>query len=112
MVLLGVLYRYQKRTKTRELEDCSVRLERSLEEGIYSVCRRFWQQTMTTGDCIRRGVSSASRESLLEVCQQNKVALAAELAIETEDVVMTWVSEQQILVKKVIISPGAVMFSA
>ena len=98
--MLAVLYKYQKRTKTRELEDCSVRLEESLSGGTYSVCRRFWRQTITTGHCIRRGVTSATRDSLTEVCQQNKVALAAELAINTEDVIMTWVSEQQILVNK------------
>ena len=100
MVLLGVLYRYQKRTKTRELEDCSVRLDGSVSAGTYSVCRRFWQQTITTGHCIRRGVTSATRESLLAVCQENKLALAAELAINSEDVILTWVSEQQLLVKK------------
>ena len=102
MVLLGVLYKYQKRTKTRELEDSSVVVERPLSEGTYSVCRRFWRQTITTGHCIRRGVTSATRDSLTEVCQQNKLALAAELAIKTEDVIMTWVSEQQILVNNVI----------
>ena len=103
LVLLGVLYKYQKRTKTRELEDSSVLLERSLTDGTYSVCRRFWQQTITTGHCIRREVTSATRESLLAVCQENKLSLAAQLAIKTEDVVMTWVSEQHILVIKVII---------
>ena len=101
LVLLGVLYKYQKRTKTRELEDCSVRLDRSVSAGTYSVCRRFWQQTITTGHCIRRGVTAATRESLLAVCQENKVALATELSIKTEDVILTWVSEQHILVKRV-----------
>ena len=101
LVLLGVLYKYQKRTKTRELEDCSVRLDGSVSAGTYSVCRRFWQQTITTGHCIRRGVTAATRESLLAVCQENKVALAAELSIKTEDVILTWVSEQHILVKRV-----------
>ena len=110
LVLLGVLYKYQKRSKTRELEDCSVRLERSLADGTYSVCRRFWQQTITTGHCIRRGVTSATRESLLAVCQENKLALAAELAINSEDVILTWVSELHILVNNVIIEPGAVLY--
>ena len=75
-----------------------MRLERSLSDLTYCVCRRFWQQTITTGHCIRRGVASATRESLLALCQENRLALAAELAIHTEDVIMTWVSEQQILV--------------
>ena len=39
------------------------------------------------------------QESLLAPCQENKIALAAELAIHTEDVILTWVSEQQILVR-------------
>ena len=108
--MLAVLYKYQKRTKTRELEDCSVRLEESLSGGTYSVCRRFWQQTVTTGHCIRRGVSSATRESLPALCQENKLALAAELDINTEDVIMTWVSEQQSLVNKVIKVSGSVLY--
>ena len=41
---------------------------------------------------------SLYQESLLALCQENKRAMAAELAIHTEDVIMTWVSEQQILV--------------
>ena len=110
LFLLGVLYKYQRRTKTRELEDCSVRLEGSLSAGSYSVCRMFWKQTITTGHCIRRGVTSATRESLLAVCQENKLALAADLAIKTEDVILTWVSELHILVNNVIIEPGAGLY--
>ena len=108
--MLCVLYKYQKRTKTMELEDSSVRLERSVTDLTYCVCRRYWQQTLTTGHCIRRGVASATRDSLLALCQENKVALAADLAIDTEDVIMTWVSEQQILVSEVIILPESVLY--
>ena len=62
------------------------------------MCRRFWLQTHTTGLCIRKGVTSAPRDSLQALCQDNAVALAAELGIDTEDVIMSWVSELQSLV--------------
>ena len=61
------------------------------------MCRRFWQQTVTTGHCIRKGITGASTESLPAICEDNARTLASELAINTEDVIMTWVSELQSL---------------
>lgn len=61
------------------------------------MCSKYWHQTVTTGHCIRKGITAASTASLPAICQENATVLASELAIKTEDVMMTWVSELQSL---------------
>jgi len=94
VILLGVLYRYQKRLRSKELESVSCPLE-DLSEELAVLCARYWNLTNAIGQTLRRGVSSATEETLPLVCEENREELARVCGVETEDVVMTWVSEMQ-----------------
>jgi len=93
-ILLGVLYRYQKKTLGDELEHFAENQE-DLKEEIEETCRKYWNQTSVIGHAIRKGVSSATPETLEEICEENKNALIAELGIAEDDLVKIWVSEMR-----------------
>eukprot|EP00092_Neocalanus_flemingeri_P012112 GFUD01013060.1.p1 GENE.GFUD01013060.1~~GFUD01013060.1.p1 ORF type:complete len:497 (+),score=144.47 GFUD01013060.1:175-1665(+) len=93
-ILLGVLYRYQKRTFGDELEQHAEDQE-DLKDEIEEVCRKYWTQTKTIGHTIRKDIASATPETLAGICEENKNALIAELGIAEEDLVKIWVSEMQ-----------------
>lgn len=93
-LLLGVLYRYQKRTFGDELEEHAEDQE-DLKDEIEAVCRKYWIQTKTIGHSIRKDISSATPETLAVLCEENRLALIEELGLAEEDLVKVWVSEMQ-----------------
>ena len=56
---------------------------------------RYWNLTNVIGQTLRRGVASATEETLGLICEENREELARVCGVESEDVVMTWVSEMQ-----------------
>ena len=54
--------------------------------------------TNAIGQTLRRGVASATEETLTLICEENREELARVCGVEAEDVVMTWVSEMQEMV--------------
>ena len=97
MILLGVLYRYQKRTRSKQLDlastDLDIDSDVSAQLGV--TCAKYWDTCHMTGVTIRRGVPSATPDTLMHVCDENREELARQLNIEPEDVILTWVSELQ-----------------
>ena len=99
LILLGVLYRYQKRTRSRALDLASSDLDMDSDVStvLGATCAKYWGTCHLTGVTIRRGVPSSTVDTLQQVCEENREELARQLNINTEDVIMTWVSELQTL---------------
>ena len=92
LILLGVMFRYQKRLdRTGDGAAGEERLSGELEY----LCRKFWLQTNASGHLIRRGVSAASPDTAPAVCAENEENFIRELGVAKQDVLKIWVAEMQ-----------------
>ena len=102
VILLGVLYRYQKRN--RRIPDFCSTVPCDQSQILGASCARYWSWVNKIGHTIRQGVNSAPVDMLPDQCRQNQAELAQVLNIQQEDIIMVWVSEMEKLVKMTIIT--------
>ena len=87
-----MLARHQARVEGERGETGEV-VEEEVGRQVEAVCRRYWHLLHTLGVGIRRGVTTSTRDTLATVLEANRVAVAEELGVVEEDLLMVWVSE-------------------